>query len=204
MNLNHASGHAGTLQSRTGPGGMEAVSNVPVNFFRELGVKPTFALDLEELEQHYLERSKERHPDRFVNAAASERVAALSSSMTLNEAYKVLKSARKRAEHLLNLHGVTIDGVGDKLDPAFLLEILEAREELAEAQVAGDFASVARLEEAMLDRRDASLATIASRWATVEASGEGSKRASELLEIKRELIVLRYVDRYLEAAVEDD
>ena len=49
----------------------------------------------------------------------------------------------------------------------------------------------------MLDRRDAALERIATLFAEVEGGGESGSR---LAEIKRELIVLRYVDRYLEAA----
>ena len=40
-----------------------------------------------------------------------------------------------RAEYLLARAGVTI-GDNEQLDPAFLMEILELREELAEARVA--------------------------------------------------------------------
>ena len=96
-----------------------------IDHFAILGVKRGYAVDKSELEAHYLERSKETHPDRFVGAEAAERVTALSASMAVNEAYKVLKSDRLRAEHLLGLHGVVIGG-SDKLDPSFLMSILEA------------------------------------------------------------------------------
>ena len=73
-------------------------------------------------------------------------MAALSRSRALNDAYQTLKKPVARAEYLLERAGVTI-GDNERLDPAFLMEILELREELAEARVAktdaGDLASPA-------------------------------------------------------------
>src|SRR5262245_34105471 len=119
----------------------------PHDHFATLGLAPRFELDPAELERSYLERSREVHPDRF----AAARVAALQRSMAVNEAYKILKRPVKRAEHLLGRHGVTIGG-NERLDPAFLAEILELREELAEARQAGDLPKVTRLEKAMKGR----------------------------------------------------
>lgn len=169
------------------------------DFFAQLQIERRYAIDKTDLEERYLDRSKQVHPDRFVNAEAAQRIAALSASMELNEAYKVLKNDRGRAEHLLTLYGVSIDG-NEQLDPTFLMDILEARESLAEAQAQGDNATVVRLEEGMLDRKDESMATVAALFAEIEAGDESSAR---LAQIKRELIVLRYVERYLEAAADE-
>ncbi len=166
-----------------------------LDHFAVLGVNRSYALDIDELETRYLERSKKVHPDRFVNAEASQRVAALSSSMQLNESYKLLRSAAKRAEHLLALHGASIDG-NEKLDPTFLMAILEAREELSEALAQGDRDEVARLEDSMLERKDVALDQVATLFAEIEAGQSANER---LMAIKRELIILRYVERYLEA-----
>lgn len=168
----------------------------PSDYFSLLGLPAIYAIDKDELESRYLARSREVHPDRFVGAEARERVEALGATMELNEAYKILRDDVRRAEHLLARHGLTIGG-NEQLDPDFLMDVLEAREELAEAQAAGDQAAIARLEEAMLDRRDAALDQVARLWDAVET---GENPGSELAEIKRQLILLRYIGRYLEAA----
>jgi molecular chaperone HscB len=171
----------------------------PVDYFSLLGLPAIYDVDKDELESRYLARSREVHPDRFVGADARARVEALGATMELNEAYKILRDDARRAEHLLARHGLTIGG-NEQLDPGFLMEVLEAREELAEAQAAGDQAAIARLEDAMLDRRDAALAEIARLWEVVEAGPDSmSDEAQPLEAIRRELIVLRYVARYLEA-----
>ncbi|RMH38786.1 MAG: Fe-S protein assembly co-chaperone HscB [Deltaproteobacteria bacterium] len=170
--------------------------------FALLGFEPRFAIDLDELERRYHERSRAAHPDRVAGAAAGQRVAALNESMALNEAYEVLRKPVPRAEYLLALHGVTI-GDNEVLDPAFLADVLDAREELAAAIAAGDRARVNQLGADMQRRRDAAVAALGELWRRFDDTGD---RAA-LDEIKRELIRLRYVDRYLEqvdAAQDDD
>jgi molecular chaperone HscB len=151
-----------------------------------LGLPAQFDLDPAVIERAFFDRSKEWHSDRFANAPANERVVALSRSRALNDAYQVLKKPVPRAEYLLVQAGVTI-GANERLDPTFLMEILELREELAEARVAGKTATIAELQAAMRARRKASVDALAPLF-----------EANDLPAIKRTLIVLRYLDRYLE------
>lgn len=154
--------------------------------FALLGLPVTYELDTAELERAFFDKSKELHPDRFASAPAAERVAALSRSRALNDAYQVLKKPVSRAEYLLARAGVTI-GDNERLDPTFLMEILELREQLAEARHAGRTDEVAANQDAMVARRKSVLAELPPLF-----------RASDLAAIKDRLIVLRYLDRYLE------
>lgn len=180
---------------------MTPIRDTEVSYFDLLGLPETFALDGAALEAAYLARSKDAHPDRFAQAPAAERVAALQRARTLNEAYKTLKKPVPRAEYLLARHGVTI-GDHERLDDAaFLMEILELREELAAARVAGKLDDVGRLEAAMKQRHRALVDQLAPAFAAAERGD-----AAALATIKRALIELRYVGRYLEecAASLDD
>lgn len=160
------------------------------DLFALLGLAPTFDLDLAELERLFFEKSKELHPDRFANAPAAERVAALSRSRALNDAYQTLKKPVSRAEYLLARHGVVIAD-NERIDPAlgaaFLMEILELREELAEARAAGKLDVVAEKQASMKARRKGVLASLPALFAS-----------NDLAAVKNQLIVLRYLDRYLE------
>jgi molecular chaperone HscB len=163
--------------------------------FGLLGLPAQFNLDPKLIEQAFHDRSKELHPDRFAQAPAAERVAALSKSRALNDAYKRLKSAVGRAEYLLERAGVSI-GDNERLDPAFLMEILELREELAEARAAGKLDRVGELQAAMKARRTDAIGALPDLFA-----------ANDLAAIKHRLIVLRYIHRYLEecdAALDED
>src|SRR5687767_6790012 len=175
------------------------------DYFQILGLPERFAIDPAELERAYHERSRELHPDRFAQAPAAERVAVLSRSMSLNEAYKALKKPQSRAEYLLRRAGLSIGG-NERLDPRFLMEILELREELAEAVHAGQQDRVARLSASMKARQRTALDMLGPLFARAESSS-GDDRAAALAEIKTALILLRYVARYLEeseAALDED
>jgi molecular chaperone HscB len=163
--------------------------------FALLGLAPAYDVDLAALERAFFERSKQLHPDRVAGAPAAERVAQLSRARALNDAYQLVKRPVARAEYLLARAGVTI-GDNERLDPTFLMEILDLREELAEARAAGATARVEALQHAMQARRTEALAALPALFA-----------AGELPAIKDRLILLRYVNRYLEecdAALDED
>jgi molecular chaperone HscB len=154
-----------------------------------------FDLDPQVIERAFFDKSKELHPDRFASAPAAERVVALSRSRALNDAYQTLKKPVPRAEYLLACAGVTI-GDNERLDPAFLMDILELREELAEARVAKRASDIETLCGQMKTRRKAAIDALAPLFAN-----------NELAAIKEQLILLRYIDRYLEecdAALDED
>ena len=175
---------------------MAAASPSSSDAFGLLGLPPRFDVDPAQLERAFFERSKELHADKFATAPAAERVAALQRSRALNDAYQLLKRDAARAEYLLAQEGVTI-GANERVDPALLMEFLEQREELEEARVRGESATIERLERAMRERRRGALARIRELFAA-----GGDRQA-----IKQQLILLRYVERYLEecsAALDED
>jgi molecular chaperone HscB len=163
---------------------------VQPDLFALLGLAPAFEIDLAELERLFFEKSKELHPDRFANAPANERVVALTKSRALNDAYQTLKKPVSRAEYLLARQGVVIAD-NERIDPSlgatFLMEILELREELAEARAAGKLDVVAEKQASMKARRKSVLVSLPALFAQ-----------NDLAAIKNQLIVLRYLDRYLE------
>lgn len=55
-------------------------------------------------------------------------------SAIVNEGYKTLNNDRTRGEYLLSLRGVQIEEQDKMEDPELLMEILEVRESLEEAQ----------------------------------------------------------------------
>lgn len=165
------------------------------DLFGLLGLPAQFDVDAAVLERAFHERTKELHPDRFATAPAAERVAALSRSRALNDAYQTLRKPVARAEYMLERAGVTI-GDNEQLDPGFLMEILELREELAEAKVARRLPEIERLRGAMQARRDAAVGKLPALF-----------ERGALPEIKEQLILLRYLDRYLEecdSALDED
>lgn len=173
--------------------------------FGQLGLAPRYDVDAAQLERAFFERSKELHPDRFATAPAAERVAALTRARALNDAYSLLRRDAARAEYLLAQEGVTI-GDNERIDPELVMELLEERETLSEARRAGDRAAIERLCEGMRSRRRAALDEVKARFGGAEGLS-GAARTEQLALIKRQLILLRYIERYLEecdAALDED
>jgi molecular chaperone HscB len=170
------------------------------DYFAVLGVERRFDLPARELEARYKELSRKLHPDRFAKADPRARRAALQRTVQLNEAWRALKEPLRRAEYLLELAGVKLasdDGGarsrGVAASPALLLEILELREELGEARLASDDAKVARMGEAMRARAEAARERVAAALTGVGADGK-----ARLEDAARELVALRYYQRFLD------
>jgi molecular chaperone HscB len=175
------------------------------DYFAVLGLTRAFEQDAAVMEARYKDLSRKLHPDRFARSDPRAKKAALQRTVQLNEAWRTLKQPLKRAEYLLALGGVKIatdDGGarsgGVAAPPALLMEILELREELGEAREAGDHAKVARMGAAMRARADQATARVAQGLA-------GAPDAAGLEAVARELVALRYYQRFLdEVSAHDD
>ncbi len=156
--------------------------------FALLGLEPRYDVDADTLEKAFFERSKELHVDKFAHLPAADRVAALSKSRALNDAYQLLKKPASRAEYLMAREGIVI-GDNERIDPSLVMDLLEEREELSEARQAGKLDVVEKMQQAMKARRKAAFEAIKTLFGAPVVSW---------VEIKQQLILLRYVERYLE------
>ncbi len=159
--------------------------------FARLGLPRRHALDREALETAYLQLAQKVHPDRFVGAPSGEKRAAMERSAALNEGYRILRDPVLRAEYLCKLGGVDLDssdphGGAPKMDQAFLVEMIERREEVAQAQQRGA-AAIAKLRDRVEDELEEALD------AAVDAL-----EAEQVDPAARALVKRRYLQRLLD------
>jgi molecular chaperone HscB len=160
--------------------------------FEMLGVERRFDLDLATLEKTHRELSRALHPDKYAQAGASERRAVLEKAASVNEAWRTVRDPIRRAEALFRLAGLRVgDDNEPKASPAFLMEVLEEREALAEARCAKDLDKVRAVGMAMAARARAVEAKLAAGFAT---RPEGAA-AETLLPLLGEL---RFYQRFLD------
>lgn len=133
------------------------------NLFEILGMKLDFALDEKALEQAYFAAQRACHPDRFIGKPEADRLAAVSRSQLVNDAYETLKNPLTRAEHILEhrgLHALADDAV---VPPALLMEMMELRERIADS--AEDGAALAGVVSEIKAAAEANIKTLEHAFA---------------------------------------
>ncbi len=109
--------------------------NLQCTDFELFGLPQQFAQDRAAIDAHWKDLQREAHPDRFAAQGPQAQRVALQWSVRINEAYQRLKDPLKRAAYLCELLGAPIDAENNTaMPPAFLMEQMEWREALEEAQ----------------------------------------------------------------------
>jgi molecular chaperone HscB len=103
--------------------------------------KAPFTIDLSALKREFLQLQARAHPDLHPQ---SDKKRAEALSARINEAYKTLQNPLSRAQYLLSLRGVEVaeDETAKVEDPELLMEVLEAREQIEEAEREEDLADM--------------------------------------------------------------
>lgn len=124
-----------------------AVFDFKQNFFQLFGIAEGYQLDTAALEQQYRALQSQVHPDKFVHLSEAEQRVSMQSSTRVNEAYQTLRNPIKRARYLLSLRGVdTQEETNTAMPVEFLMQQMEWREAIEEAQQAKDGAALEELE----------------------------------------------------------
>jgi molecular chaperone HscB len=113
--------------------------------FELFGLERRQAQSREALDARWRVLQAEVHPDRFVAQGAAAQRVAMQWAVRVNEAYRRLTDPLRRAAYLCDLHGVAIDAEDNTaMPPGFLMQQLEWREALEEANGADSVRSLAR------------------------------------------------------------
>ncbi|STZ76171.1 Fe-S protein assembly co-chaperone HscB [Bergeriella denitrificans] len=124
-------------------------------YFTLFQLPAQFDLDSEALTQTYRALAARFHPDKFASASSFEQKQAVMMSAQINEAYRVLKNPTDRAAYLLQAHNIDADAPEHTaFAPEFLMQQMEWREALTEAQIEQDQAALQALAEEIRAARD--------------------------------------------------
>ncbi|KAJ9475517.1 J-type co-chaperone JAC1, mitochondrial [Pseudozyma hubeiensis] len=115
-----------------------------------------WAVDTSSLKRAWRLKMAVTHPDRMVGRSEKEQSIGAQQSALINRAYETLLNPLPRAFYLLERHGVKEVSESDSLeDPELLMEVMELRERLEEAENEEEAAEVrkdhARLLEATIE-----------------------------------------------------
>jgi molecular chaperone HscB len=160
--------------------------------FHRLGLPRRFVLDAGALERAYLAHSRAVHPDYHLTGASADLDASLELSAAVNEAYNTLRDPFARAEHLLALEGGPSASEHKQMPPAFLAEMLDAREEIERAR--GKPHETERLARAFAGRFDGLMGEVGGLFEKLEGlPPDDSGRANLCLRVRGLLNAAKYV-----------
>lgn len=157
------------------------------SYFELLGLAQQFTLDLKALEQAYFAAQRATHPDRFIGKGEAERIAAVTRSQRVNDAYDTLKNPLTRAEHLLELQGLAPLSDDTAVPPEILGEMMELRERIFDN--GGNGAALASLVEEIRALAKANEAELSQAFA-----------AADYQRAMRETLRLQYLGKAMEEA----
>lgn len=168
--------------------------------FQTLQLSRSFEIDAQQLETNFIQLSAATHPDRFSDpieqAEASERAA------EINEAYQVLRDPQRRAEALLELimagHGQSAKK-SEEMPPDFLMQMMETRERMETALEQDDQETLDELRRWARQEHQQHLERIETLFHDHLNSVSTDAAPDSLVgQVRKELNVLRYIDRMLE------
>jgi molecular chaperone HscB len=158
-----------------------------MDHFARLGLPAALDIEPAALDRVYFAGQRRWHPDRFVSRSPEERARASSEAAALNDAYRTLKAPLSRAFYLAELRGVEMPGDGKTIDdPDLLMEAMEAREALGEADTPDAVENLAA--EALQGKREA-LENLAGLFLRDDKPA-----------IRKALLRLRYLDKFADEA----
>ena len=109
------------------------------NHFELFDLPVSFDVDESKLTERFQTLQRSLHPDRFAAAPAAEKRWSIQAASLVNGAYQSLSDPLTRASYLLELNGISVDEETDtQMDPMFLMQQMELREAIGDAEQADD------------------------------------------------------------------
>ncbi|CAH8354642.1 unnamed protein product [Eruca vesicaria subsp. sativa] len=104
-----------------------------VDYFQIFGLEKKYELDAGSVEGKYKDWQKKLHPDLVHNKSQKERDYAAEQSAKVTEACRTLTKRLSRAMYIMKVNGKNINEEETVTDPTLLMEMMELREAIAEA-----------------------------------------------------------------------
>lgn len=161
-----------------------------MNYFELFGLPVSLKVDTNEIRKKYFELSRKHHPDYFINEPEAEQQNALEVSALLNKALETFSTPDKTIGYVLQLKNLIADEEKYQLPPAFLMEMMDINEELAEMEL-GD-SKKGELDKKLSDLEKGLYAPVKK---IIENYSEEITTPEELLQVKEYYFKKKYLQR---------
>jgi len=103
------------------------------SLFALFRLDPAIDVNAADLEGRFRGLQKTLHPDKYAQSSPAERDYSAANSALVNVAYQTLRDPMDRLKYVLLLEGVDVLGETSAADPVLLMEVMELREAVEEA-----------------------------------------------------------------------
>ncbi len=159
-----------------------------MQYFEIFELPVQFRVDPVQLNKTYIALQKKYHPDFYGQADEDEQAEALELSSVVNRAYRTFKNPDLTMQYILSEHGLLEEGEAYKMDPDFLMEVMELNE------MKMDDAPVETIRERALAIQEEIYEAVSPL--ITDYRGEDNQKES-LLKIKDYYYKKKYIDRLL-------
>ena len=149
------------------------------SYFALFDLPVSFDVDRKMLTERYRTLQRTVHPDRYADAADSERRLSVQMAARINEGYQTLKDPLARARYILEISGVALDDLDTAFENEFLMEQMELRERLGAVKESADpHQQLQKIADDIGERQKGITETLAFLF--VENTDEALEKAREL------------------------
>ena len=169
------------------------------NYFNLLALPISFEIDKNKLNDNYHEIQKSIHPDNYANSSDAERRLSVQKTAQVNDALATLKDPLKRAIYLLSLHEIELSAQDNKMDPMFLMEQMELRENLSQIEKYDE--PLSALDEILSDVQSKiknRMKNLAELFQQILSDDRSLDRENLLEQVKSQVLKMQFLNRLQE------
>ncbi|HKZ67533.1 MAG TPA: Fe-S protein assembly co-chaperone HscB [Chitinophagaceae bacterium] len=163
-----------------------------MNYFELFDIPVQLKVDKTSLHKKFIELSKKYHPDYFVTQADEKQAEVLEISASINKAWKIFQNPDETIKYVLQIKNLLDEEEKYQLPPAFLMEMMEINEQLADAGMDGDPATITHLQSILSNLQNEIYEPVKE---IVEHYHEGVTTEKELLQVKEYYFKKKYLNR---------
>jgi molecular chaperone HscB len=163
-----------------------------MNYFELFEIPVQLVVDSSSLQKKFIELSRKYHPDYFATQSGEKQAEVLEISASLNKAWKTFQNPDETIKYVLRSKGLLEEEEKFQLPPGFLMEMMEINEQLAEATMDGEPATITDLQSTLNNLQNEIYEPVKE---IVEHYKEGVTTEKELLQVKEYYFKKKYLNR---------
>ncbi len=164
-------------------------------YYELFGLPVRLDPDPEELRRRFLALNRSHHPDRFTLESEEKQAEALARATEINRAYQTISDENARLRYVLSWYGELGEEGQEKMDPEFLMEMMEANEKIAELELESNDRAFADISNLLADKEKELRESVLPSFSNFDGSPE---TRSALKNVKDYFLKTRYLLRIRE------